>query len=498
MVTLFWILCFVTLFTWRVTPPYRSVHRHGRNAFFIAFILWLVGLISQSIESPELAHPGRSIVLLMLLGLGAQLFYLWRNLKYTKWLVPGGMLLMAWLLQPRGLPHLDPRGELLVEITGQEGFQELKDKLGFNLASIRPAFQLKDAESELSHYYKVNLRFLPGQTVQSLSRRLNNSSSIAWVDQNEYYSFFKPQAGHSEIIPKANWSNDPLLPRQWHLDQQQIGSLQASLAGTKPARPARLFILDTGVDSKHEDLKAHYTSWRQSDEQDDQGHGTHCAGTAAAVTNNGLGGASLDPGPEFFTVTSIKVLNFYGGGTQQTIVQGMIDAADQGASVVSMSLGGRSSDEKQKLYAQAVQYVNQKGGIVVVAAGNDGGPATKVTPANVPGVITVTAIQSDLTKPPFANTLENITYGLAAPGVDVLAPIPHNKYATYSGTSMATPQVAGVIALMKSLDSGLTTDEAFHLLQETGLAVVQTGQNGTVIQPNKAIDRLIRTNGATQ
>ncbi|MCB9318846.1 MAG: S8 family serine peptidase [Lewinellaceae bacterium] len=498
MVTLFWILCFVTLFTWRITPPYRQRHHQMRYTFFGSLILWLIGLMGQWFESPELFHPGRTILLLLSLGIGSQLFYLWRKLRYTKWLVPIGMCLLAWVLQDRKLPRLDPKGELLVQISDDMNPETIKSRLGFNLASITPAFEVTDSESPLAHYYKINLHYLPWQSTHSLQHRLQRISGVQWIDQNEYYAFFKPMTGHSEIQPSMQWSNDPLLARQWHLDQQQIGDLQASLQSAHPGKSARLFILDTGVDSKHEDLSPNYTSWRKEDESDDQGHGTHCAGVAAAVTNNQTGGASMDPGPSFFTVTSIKVLNFFGGGTQQTIIQGMIDAANQGADVISMSLGGRSSDEKQRLYEEAVKYANKKGTIVVVAAGNDGGSATLVTPANVPGVITVTAIQSDLTKPAFANTLEGIQFGLAAPGVDILAPIPKNKYANYSGTSMATPQVAGVIALMKSLEPDLTTKDAFELLQETGLSTPQSTKNGTLIQPNKAIASLMATIPAVQ
>ena len=486
------------MFTWRITPPYRQRHHQLRYAFFASLIFWLAGLARQWFESPELFHPGKTILLLLSLGLGSQLFYLWRNLRYSKWLVPAGMLFLAWVLQDRRLPQLDPNGELLVLIRDDVDPNTLKKHLGINLGSITPAFTLTDRESPLAHYYKINLHYLPWQRTQTIQRRLEQILGVQWIDRNEYYAFFKPVPGHSEVHPLAQWSNDPLLARQWHLDQQQIGDLQASLKGAQPRKSARLFILDTGVDSKHEDLKPNYVSWHKEDEVDEQGHGTHCAGIASAVTNNRTGGASMNPGPSFFTVTSIKVLNFFGGGTQQTIIQGMIDAADQGADVISMSLGGRSSDEKQRLYEEAVSYANKKGAIVVVAAGNDGGPATQVTPANVPGVITVTAIQSDLTKPAFANTLEGIAFGLAAPGVDILAPIPKNKYANYSGTSMATPQVAGTIALMKSLEPKLTTKDAFELLQQTGLSVPQSTKNGTVIQPNKAIGTLVSAEALVQ
>ena len=107
----------------------------------------------------------------------------------------------------------------------------------------------------------------------------------------------------------------------------------------KPVKKARIAILDTGVDAQHEDIKANYHSFARKHNVDKHSHGTHCAGIAGSVSNNGKGIASFSPDNQYVEVGSIKVLGNHGGGTQKGIISGMIEAADKGADVISMSLG---------------------------------------------------------------------------------------------------------------------------------------------------------------
>ena len=180
----------------------------------------------------------------------------------------------------------------------------------------------------------------------------------------------------------------------------------------------------------------------------------------------------------------------FGGGSQRGIIAGMIEAADNGADVISMSLGGRTNEKSVKAYTDAVKYCNKKGAIVVVAAGNSNINAKLFAPANTPGVITVAAVDEDLKKASFSNTTDDIEMAVSAPGVKIHATLPNNKYGALSGTSMATPFVAGLVGIMKSINPDLTTKEAFEILNDSGQATKDVTQIGRLIQPKKAIEKV--------
>ena len=146
-----------------------------------------------------------------------------------------------------------------------------------------------------------------------------------------------------------------------------------------------------------------------------------------------------------------------GSGTQKGIIAGIIEAADRGAAVISMSLGGRSTQSRQQAYQDAVKYASQKGAVVVAAAGNSGQNAKDYAPVNTPGVIGVAALDTLGRKAGFSNTVQDIRMAVAAPGVQIYSTIPGNQYASFNGTSMATPHVAGVIGLLKSMNPNLNT-----------------------------------------
>lgn len=261
-----------------------------------------------------------------------------------------------------------------------------------------------------------------------------------------------------------------------------------SAANIKPQKRALIAILDTGVEGGHEDLVGNYQSTENRYDNDPIGHGTHCAGIAAAVSNNNIGIASLSPDNRFVQVTSIKVLNASGMGTQGKIIKGITQAADLGADVISLSLGGLSTKFRQKAYEKAVKYANKAGAIVVVAAGNSNANAKRYSPANTPGVISVAAVDTMLNRAHFSNTVQDLKMGVSAPGVKVYSTIPGNKYTYFNGTSMATPYVSGLIGVMKSIHPKLTTKQAYEILDKTGLKTNETAKTGKFIQPAAAID----------
>jgi thermitase len=144
-------------------------------------------------------------------------------------------------------------------------------------------------------------------------------------------------------------------------------------------------------------------------------------------------------------------------------------------------------------YNQAVKYANEKGAIVIAAAGNSSRDASKFTPANAQGVIAVSAIDENNNLATFSNTLENIAMGVAAPGQNILSTTPSDSYKTFSGTSMATPYVAGLIGTFKALQPNITTEEVYNILESTGIETTQTNKTGKLIQPAQSIELVLKS-----
>lgn len=202
-------------------------------------------------------------------------------------------------------------------------------------------------------------------------------------------------------------------------------------------------VLDTGVDAAHPDLRARTLPGRDftggTSPADRQGHGTHCAGIVAASSNgDGLIGAAPDA-----KVLPVKVLDDGGSGASTWIAAGIRWAADQGADVLSLSLGGPAADAGTRA---AIQYATGKGCWVVCAAGNDGRPATSY-PGHYPESVAVAAVDKDLRRATFSTI--NPQNDVGAPGVSILSTLPNGRYGNMSGTSMATPYVAGCLALVR-------------------------------------------------
>ena len=127
----------------------------------------------------------------------------------------------------------------------------------------------------------------------------------------------------------------------------------------------------------------------------------------------------------------------------------------------------------------------------MVAAGNSNKDARNYSPANLDGVITVSAIDQDLNRATFSNFVTHLKMGVAAPGVAIYSTIPDNKYATFNGTSMATPYVEGLVGVLNSIQPDLTTKQVYNILNESGKATKATKETGRLIQPAKAIELVI-------
>jgi subtilisin family serine protease len=243
----------------------------------------------------------------------------------------------------------------------------------------------------------------------------------------------------------------------WGLQAAGVPSAALSGAAIKVA------VLDTGFDETHPDFRGREVVKKlfasDSTEGDVQGHGTHCIGTACGA----LRPAS---GPRYgiaheALICAGKVLGDDGFGTDRSIIAGMEWALDEGCAVISMSLGATTQvgDAPNDDYERIGQVCLDAGTLVVAAAGNDsarpGRIAPVASPANASTVMAVGAIDNALAIAPFScgGVNEGQAVDLAAPGVDVLSSLPGGAYARWDGTSMATPHVAGIAALVAQSDA---------------------------------------------
>jgi len=205
----------------------------------------------------------------------------------------------------------------------------------------------------------------------------------------------------------------------------------------------KVAVLDTGVDLEHPDLKAALVGSKDftgDGVQDGNGHGTHCSGIVLA-RQDGKGVIGVAPKAQLLIG---KVLSNRGSGTLKGIADGIDWALEQGADIISMSLGARSGSP---VLEKAVRKIIDNGKIVIVAAGNDGsGRDTINYPGAYKDVICVGSINREMRRSRFSSTGANLT--VVAPGEDILSCYPPKKFAKLSGTSMATPFVAGLAALI--------------------------------------------------
>lgn len=233
----------------------------------------------------------------------------------------------------------------------------------------------------------------------------------------------------------------PTQPPQslpWGVDRVDAEKAWATNTGAA----IKVGVVDTGIDLTHPDLQANIkggvnTIHPNKTPNDDNGHGTHVSGTAAAL-NNTIGVVGVGPNIHLY---AIKVLGRNGSGFLSDVIEGLEWAITNGMQVTNMSLGTTSDIQS---FHDAVIAVRNAGIIQVAAAGNSGGAVS--FPAAYPEVIAVSATDSTDTIASFSSRGPEVD--LAAPGVDIPSTYKGSSYATLSGTSMATPHVTGAAALV--------------------------------------------------
>ncbi|AOK31301.1 MULTISPECIES: S8 family peptidase [Burkholderia] len=357
-----------------------------------------------------------------------------------------------------------------------------------------------------------------GATVLSLQNRLLPADAQALAQDfaaDSAVEYAEPDVRmYPSVVP-----NDARYSEQWgYFDPRGGANLPAAWDLTTGSSRVVVGVIDTGY-RPHADLAANllpgydfvsdpvsandgngrdsnasdpgdWVTWQESNDpygpfygcpvSDSSWHGTHVAGTIGAVTNNGFGVAGISWSGK---VLPVRVLGKC-GGTLSDIVDGMRWAAGLSvpgapanpypANVLNMSLGG-SGRTCSQTYQNAINEITYRGTTIVVAAGNEGTSVSTSQPANCQGVITVGATDRNGVRASFSN------YGAAvkisAPGVGILSTLNAGRtspgadsYASYNGTSMATPHVAGTVALMLAINPTLSPSQILQRLQASARA----------------------------
>ena len=334
-------------------------------------------------------------------------------------------------------------------------------EMGRYLVTIRGSIgkAVQAAQGRVIHEYNTVSGVaieLPAAAVAGLERNPNVVSI-----QPDIVVTAMPKGGKKP--PKGGGDKEqPAEVLEWNVDRIDA-DLSWSLSKGEGVGVA---VVDTGIDKDHPDLAANIIGGvnfvakgrRLNPDKwdDDSGHGTHVAGIIAAVDNEiGVIGVAPDAG-----LYAVKVLDQSGNGWLSDVVAGIEWAVDNNADVINLSLGASSS---WPLLNDACQAAADSGVLIVAAAGNDGGDV--LYPARYDSVIAVGATDSSDTVPWWSNRGPEVE--LAAPGVGVRSTWKGDSYNTISGTSMATPHVAGTCALMLGSPEPLPPNGIRVKLQET-------------------------------
>ena len=349
------------------------------------------------------------------------------------------------VFQPAYVP-----GEILVK------FKPTASRLGAQSTLAAKDLQVTGAVESID-VLKVEVK--PGEELETIDE-LQRDPNVLYAEPNYIVFAF-------DTVP-----NDSQYGNQWGLPKI---SAPAAWDVTTGGSDVIIAVVDTGIDLDHPDLSCpgklvagrNFVSPGQPPD-DDHGHGTHVAGIASACTNNVTGVAGVAWGARLMPV---KVLDSGGNGTYDQLASGITYAADQGADIINLSLGGIGSSST---LADAIEHAYDQGALVVAAAGNCGSGCwiggqyynnPTFYPAAYPTTVAVAATDQDDEWPFFSGHRSYVD--VAAPGVGIYSTYPGRSYTYQDGTSMATPFVSGLAALVWSLDSVLPHEQVRSIIQTT-------------------------------
>jgi thermitase len=305
---------------------------------------------------------------------------------------------------------------------------------------------------------------LPNTYVYAIAKQSYSVQAVESWEDAEDIVYVEPNYLYTTTLLGPN---DPQFADSWGVADVKAPQAWATSTGAG----IKVAVIDTGVNPNHPDLAGQVLQGadlvnNDNDATDDHGHGTHVAGTVSAIANNLKGVAGVAPDAK---IIPIKVLAANGSGKNDDIAEGILKAAALGAKVINMSLGG--PDNSQTLEA-AIAQVQRQGVIVIAAAGNDN-VNTPFYPAANEGVIGVGAVDSNHRKASFSNYGDYLD--ICAPGVSIGSTGFQGNYTKLSGTSMASPHVAGAAAVLLAAHPNLKAAQISRLLNNTGKATTGFG-----------------------
>lgn len=333
-----------------------------------------------------------------------------------------------------------------------------------------------------------------GKSVHDAEREFESRDNVVYAEPNFIArAFFVP--------------NDPYYPLQWNFDNARYGGIHTQAAwDISQGAGVTVAVVDTGVAyENYRDTSGRYYQapdlantkftqgydfvYNDTHANDDNGHGTHVTGTVAQSTNNGMGVA----GVAFkATIIPVKVLDKNGSGTYANVAKGIRFAADKGAKVINLSLGGSSSSQT---LLDAVSYAYSKGATIVAAAGNSGTNVIAYPAAYDQYVIAVGATRYDETLAYYSSFGPSLD--LVAPGGDLRVDQNGDGYGDgilqqtfqggtnnfaywfFQGTSMAAPHVSAVAALIIANGNATTPDRVQTILQQSAKDLGSLGRDDT-------------------
>ncbi|NHN30918.1 S8 family peptidase [Paenibacillus agricola] len=275
----------------------------------------------------------------------------------------------------------------------------------------------------------------------------------------------------NDVIAAPVAPNDSLYQRyQWNLP---LVDTELGWTITKGSKDVIVAVVDTGVDLDHPDLVNQLVGGYnvvdvELPPMDDVGHGTHVAGVIGAIINNRIGVAGMS---WYNPIMPIKVLDHTGAGSTYAVAQGIIWATDHGAKVINLSLGNYAD---ANFLHDAIQYAYDHDVVLIAASGNDNTEQAGY-PAAYPEVFAVAAADAQRKKATFSNYGDYID--VAAPGVSIASTYPHNQYASLSGTSMASPHVTALAALIRSANPKLSNHEVMQIMRDTATDAGPVGKD---------------------
>lgn len=356
-------------------------------------------------------------------------------------------------LREAGITGLDPIIEEVAQVSGQD--------VGAFAAQTQEIGQLYVAT------------FSPEANPIEVATILSQDPNVEYAEPN----FLAGIVGSPPKIPAQFTPNDKFFQYQWHLQTIQMPAAWDISTG----EGVIVAIIDTGVDFNAPDLAntrrlpGYDFVNNDADPTDDQSHGTHVAGTIAQSTNNSIGVAGVAFNAQ---ILPVKTLDSTGNGSYENIIKGITYAVNQGAKVINMSLAGRNGSRG---LLEAVQFAHSRGVVVVAAAGNSNG-AVEYPAAYDEFVIGVGATRLDNTRARYSNVGPQVD--LVAPGGDVEVDqnddtfadgvlqmtfkSPGNyTYLFFEGTSMATPHISGLAALLLSVKPDASPVEIENIMAQT-------------------------------